>query len=115
MSSKRTSVSDHLIDIKTGLAENTLETRQLKEQVTALNGKVAGHETRMQASESSQALLSQTIQMLHEREDKREAREAQREDFWQENRSKFVWGLIGVLLMLFYWLLTNNGFPKFLN
>ncbi len=34
-------------------------------------------------------------------------------DFWQRNKDKAFTGLIILFLMLFYYLLINNGFPKF--
>lgn len=37
-----------------------------------------------------------------------------RTTFWQRNQDKIVWGVVGVGLMLFYYLLTHAGFPNFL-
>ncbi len=34
--------------------------------------------------------------------------------FWERNQDKIIWGIIGVVLMLFYYLLTHSGFPQFL-
>jgi hypothetical protein len=93
------------------LASNTTETRLLKESVQTLNGKVVGHETRLQTQEGLNALMAQQIQNLKLREDKAESRTT----FWQRNQDKFIWGIIGIGLMLFYFLLKQNGFPDFLN
>jgi len=38
-----------------------------------------------------------------------------RTTFWQRNQDKIVWGVVGIVLMLFYYLLTHNGFPNFLS
>jgi len=38
-----------------------------------------------------------------------------RTTFWQRNQDKITWGIVGIVLMLFYFLLTKNGFPAFLN
>lgn len=35
--------------------------------------------------------------------------------FWDRNQDKFIWGIIGIALTLFYWLLTQNGVPKIFN
>lgn len=46
----------------------------------------------------------------------REEKEAHsKSSFWERNQDKIVWGIVGIVLMLFYYLLTNNGFPDFLN
>jgi hypothetical protein len=37
-----------------------------------------------------------------------------RTTFWQRNQDKIVWSVIVFALMLFYYLLTHNGFPQFL-
>jgi len=39
---------------------------------------------------------------------------ARKTTFWERNQDKTVWGIVGIALMLFYYLLTNNGFPHFL-
>jgi hypothetical protein len=92
------------------LAKNTTETRLLKESVQTLNGKVAGHETRLQTQEGLNALMAQGLQNLKDKEEKAESETT----FWQRNQDKIVWGIIGIGLMLFYYLLTHNGFPRFL-
>lgn len=34
--------------------------------------------------------------------------------FWQRNQDKITWGFVGIVLMLFYYLLKSAGFPDFL-
>lgn len=34
--------------------------------------------------------------------------------FWDRNQDKIIWGIVGIIVMLFYYLLTHNGFPNFL-
>jgi hypothetical protein len=104
-------LSDQAIE----LAKNTTETRLLKEQVTTLNGKVAGHETRMQAQEGLTALMAQSIQTFQSREEKKEEKAELQTTFWQRNEDKIIWSVVAIGLMLFYYLLTNNGFPHFLS
>jgi hypothetical protein len=61
------------------------------------NGKLMKHEGQIIALEKGEEALNR------------------RTTFWQRNQDKIVWGFIGVALMLFYFLLTHNGFPAFLN
>lgn len=35
--------------------------------------------------------------------------------FWGRNQDKIIWGAVGIVLMLFYFLLKKNGFPDFLS
>lgn len=100
-------VLNHLIDIKTGLAENTAETRALTDQVKTLNGKVAGHESRLQSLEVDKAVNSKR----NEQEDKRDDFKTQLFRRWTD---RLVWGAFVIFLMLFYYLLTHNGFPDFI-
>lgn len=94
------------------LAKNTTETRLLKESVQTLNGKVAGHETRLQAQEGLNALMSQGLQNLKDKEAKAESKTS----FWQRNQDKIVWGIIGMGILLFYKLLVSaNIISNFLN
>lgn len=93
------------------LAKNTTETRLLKESVQTLNGKVAGHETRLQTQEGLNALMAQGLQNLKDREEAAESKTT----FWSRNQDKFIWGVIGLGLTLFYFLLKSAGFPAFLD
>ena len=64
------------------------------------NGKLMKHESRLDIDERDiKSLLKSDLLPT----------------FWQRNQDKIVWGIVGVVLMLFYYLLINNGFPRFLN
>ena len=63
------------------------------------NGKLMKHESRLDADEEKIRILQQ-----HEITP----------TFLERNQDKVVWGIVGVVLMLFYYLLTHNGFPAFL-
>lgn len=65
------------------------------------NGKLLTHDRRLDADEKD-------IQTLLKREDSQTT-------FWQRNQDKIVWFVVGIGLMLFYYLLTHNGFPSFLS
>lgn len=94
-------IMEKLSAMHTDLALNTQATKQTVEQVTKLNGKVAHHESRLQAVEATQALTASTLaQMQTKKQD------------WLDWLMK---GAIAVGLLLFYYLLTHNGFPNFLN
>jgi hypothetical protein len=69
-----------------------IETRQ-----DVANGKLMKHEAKIENLEKTeQAITGRTT-------------------FWQRNQDKIVWGVIGLVLTLFYYLLKNNGFPNFLS
>ena len=57
---------NHVIDIKTELAKNTAETSRVGDELRTLNGKVAGHETRLQHAESSFALTAKSVSELQD-------------------------------------------------
>ena len=61
------------------------------------NGKLMKHDVKITALEKGEDAINR------------------RTTFWQRNQDKITWGVVGIVLMLFYYLLTNNGFPKFLN
>jgi predicted phage tail protein len=61
------------------------------------NGKLMKHEAKISVLEKGEEEINR------------------RTTFWQRNQDKIVWGIVGTFLMLFYYLLTNNGFPAFLN
>lgn len=101
-------IMDKLSAMHTDLALNTQATKQTTEQVTKLNGKVAHHETRLQSIEATQSLTASTLAQLQasNTEKKKEIKD------WMD---WLVKGVIAVGLALFYYLLTHNGFPNFLN
>lgn len=63
------------------------------------NGKLMKHESRLDADEEKIRMIQQSVVAPA---------------FWERNQDKIIWGIIGIILMLFYYLLINNGFPKFL-
>jgi|GEM_PF-2529497 len=69
-----------------------VETRQ-----DIANGKLMKHETQIENLQKSEDAINR------------------RTTFWQRNQDKVVWGLIGLALMLFYYVLTHTGFPNFLS
>ena len=91
----------------TDLALNTQATKQTTIELTKLNGKVVAHETRLQAIESNQALISNNLSNLNTTN----ATKSNELRGWRDWALK---GLIAVVVMLFYYLLKNNGFPDFL-
>lgn len=100
-------IMEKLSAMHTELALNTRETTRIAEYQKATNGKVAAHETRLQAIESNQALISNNLAQLNQVNTDRSS----------ETRGWKDWGLkgiIAIIVMLFYYLLTNNGFPNFL-
>lgn len=68
-----------------------VETRQ-----DVANGKLMKHETKLEALQKAEQASSAT------------------KTFWERNQDRIIWAAMAVGLMLFYFLLTNNGFPKFL-
>lgn len=101
-------ILEKLSDIHTNLALNTQETTRLAEYQKTTNGKVAAHETRLQAIESNQALISNNLASITQANTVKSAELRGWKD-WA------VKGVIAVVVMLFYYLLTHNGFPSFLN
>jgi hypothetical protein len=100
-------ILEKLADIHTNLALNTQETSRIAKAQETTNGKVAAHEVRQQALEANQAVMATTLAQLT----------AANTDKTKELRGWRDWalkGLIAVIVMLFYYLLTHNGFPNFL-
>jgi RNase H-fold protein (predicted Holliday junction resolvase) len=94
-------IMDKLSVMHTDLALNTQETKRTTEQLTKLNGKVLAHESRLQTMEANQALISSNL-----------AEAKTKKSEWTDWLLK---GIVVVALALFYYLLTHNGFPNFLN
>lgn len=92
----------------TELALNTRETTRIAEYQKSTNGKVAAHESRLQAIESNQALISNNLAQVNQSN-------ITRNNQYSGWRDWAVKGVIAVVVMLFYYLLINNGFPNFLN
>jgi len=101
-------ILEKLSEVHTELALNTQATKQTTQELTKLNGKVVAHESRLQAIESNQALISNNLAQVNQANIKRN-------DQYSGWRDWAVKGVIAVIVMLFYYLLANNGFPNFLN
>jgi hypothetical protein len=63
-----------LIQIAKDLATNTEATKNIERQLITLNGKVANHETRMQASEAAQAITTTAVATIQQARDKQRTR-----------------------------------------
>jgi hypothetical protein len=102
-------IMDKLAAMHTDLALNTQATKQTTEQLVKLNGKVVAQESRIQAVESNQALVSNNLATINQSN-------ANRADELQGWRDWAVKGIIAIVVMLFYYLLTHAaGFPNFLS
>jgi hypothetical protein len=76
---------------------------KINTRLDVANGKLMKHEYALGEQ-------SKDIGALQRRDEKLESQQT----FWQRNQDKIVWGVVIVILMLFYYLLTHNGFPPFL-
>jgi hypothetical protein len=94
--------------IDVNLALNTQETTRLAKYQELMNGRVAGHEARMQVVEGAQAITSTAVAKLTTSEEKAESKKG---DWITYAIKAAIW--IGAAL--FYYLLIKNGFPNFLN
>ncbi len=98
LSLKVESLDKSLAAIDKGLAVNTLETTNVKEQLTKLNGKVATHEASLGILTQAQALYSQA------KTDKEKAASN-----WQGKLlDKIVWIGLGILGIVIYTLLIKT-------
>lgn len=66
-----------LIQISKDLATNTEATKNIEKHLATLNGKVAHHETRMQASEAAQAITATAVASMQQ--SKQQEQEAKKE------------------------------------
>ncbi len=101
-------IMDKLSAMHTDLALNTQATKQTTVELAKLNGKVVAHESRLQAVEANQALISTNLTNLN-------TINTTKSNEFRGWRDWAVKGLIAIIVMLFYYLLTHNGFPQFLN
>jgi hypothetical protein len=106
--------------VKEALDDKAIE--DLGKQLTALSNQMTASFARVETRQDTAngklmknelGLKEQAkeIDLLKKRDEKLESRQS----FWERNQDKIVWGCIGIVLMLFYYLLRNNGFPDFLN
>jgi hypothetical protein len=84
------------------LAANTVETRGLKEEVRTLNGKVVGHETRLQSIESDKAVAARL-------ESKREEDEKGKGDTYRRWSDKVLWGAFLIFMIIVYKVLVETN------
>lgn len=98
--------------VKEALDDKAIE--DLGRQLTALSSQMTEGfsrvETRQDIANGKLMKHEGQIENLTKSEDKINSRTT----FWERNQDKIVWGVIGLIAMLFYYLLTNNGFPHFL-
>ena len=99
--------------VKEALDDKAIE--DLGKQLTALSTQMTEGFTQVHTRQdiANGKLLKHefSIKALEEEEAKR----AKKTTFWERNQDKIIWGIIGIILMLFYFLLRQNGFPDFLN
>jgi len=99
--------------VKEALDDKAIE--DLGHQLTALSSQMTEGfsriETRQDIANGKLMKHEAQIDNLKQGEDALNSRTT----FWQRNQDKVVWGLIGLGLMLFYYLLTHTGFPNFLS
>lgn len=101
-------ILEKLSSIEVNLALNTQATQNQNDQLIKLNGKVAAHESRLQATESNAALMSSALASLQSQANDKTSKAGN----WME---WFIKGAIVVGFGLLYYLLTHTGFPDFLN
>lgn len=89
-----------LTALSTQMSEGFTEVRTRQD---VANGKLMKHEYAIAEQNKEIGQLKQGEEAIN-----------RRTTFWQRNQDKIVWASIGVGLMLFYYLLTHNGFPNFL-
>lgn len=99
--------------VKEALDDKAIE--DLGKQITALSTQMSQGFSRVETRQdiANGKLMKHEVKI--ENIIKQEQELLGRKSFWERNQDKIVWGVIGVGLMLFYYLLTNNGFPDFLN
>ncbi len=86
-------LKNQLTNLSTQVAEGFAKSHQRHD---IANGKLARHDIQLENLEKAEEVKNR------------------RTTFWQRNQDKMVWGMVGVGLMLFYYLLTQSGFPAFL-
>ena len=94
--------------IDLNLALNTQETTRLAQYQEKMNGRVAGHESRMQIIEGAQAITSTAVAKIQDKEEKQDDKKSDWTDW-------LLKGLVVLGLSIAYYILTHNGFPNFLN
>ena len=98
---------NHIIEIKKDLAANTTETKNINARLDKLNGSIARHETDLQ-------LIKETVKANTLKIDNVTKKEDGQSETWRRWSDKLIWTALVIVAMLFYYILTNNGFPHFL-
>lgn len=93
-------------EIKATIAVNSTRIGNIEDHLKTLNGKVASQEVRQQEQASTQSLLAASITSLQQRD-------TAQENVWREVQRWAVRGMAVIVLMLFWWILKQNGFPDF--
>jgi hypothetical protein len=93
-------------EIKTSQAVAASKLIDVEDHLKTLNSKVATQEARQQELGSTQTLLTASLSAIQKKDEK--------PTFWERNQDKIIWGIVAIVLMLFYYLLTHNGFPDFI-
>jgi hypothetical protein len=84
--------------IKVNLALNTQETARLAQYQEKMNGRMVGHEARMQAVEGAQALTATTLAQMQVEDKNRKEKEKKQEDRNYETHDRWKWVVIGILV-----------------
>ena len=108
-------IQDDSTQFKINLALNTQATKGIEKNVTAiqehlktLNGKVITQAASIQALQAADVLTAAYIKKAED--DK--LRASEEKNGWRDWAIK---GIIAIVVMLFYYLLTHAGFPDFFN
>jgi hypothetical protein len=86
--------------IDVNLALNTQETSRLAKYQELMNGRVAGHESRMQVVEGAQAITSTAVAKIQadkeKEKEKEEKREEKQSDRKYDTHNRWVWVVVGL-------------------
>jgi hypothetical protein len=90
--------------IDVNLALNTQETARLAKYQELMNGRVAGHEARMQVVEGAQAITSTAVAKIQadkvREETKKEENDEKQSDRQYTTRDRWKWVLVGLAMSL---------------
>ena len=93
-------IQDDITSTKINLALNTQETSRLADYQKTTNGKVAAHEVRQQSLEANQAVMATALAEI-------KADSASRLNTARSWHDWALKGVIAIVVMLFYYLLTH--------
>jgi sorbitol-specific phosphotransferase system component IIBC len=90
--------------IDVNLALNTQETARLAKYQETQNGRVAGHEARMQVVEGAQALTATSLAKMQSEKDKEQAKQEEstekQSDRLYESHNRWKWVVVGLAISL---------------